>query len=192
MSVEKVPERRKSFLREALEIVFLALFIYVIIQYAVQTVHVIGNSMVHTLDDNDFIIISKLSYKLHEPQRGDIVVFLPPNEESRDFIKRIIAVPGDHFRIVGGRITVNGLQLEEPYLPEPWTANNTPFEGHEQVVPGRSYFVLGDNRNHSSDSRAFGYVKREHILGKAQIRVWPPSDIGLLNSRPILAKEPGR
>ncbi len=189
MSIQPVPPRPKSVFREALEIIFLALFIYVVIQYAVQTVHVIGHSMDRTLEHNDLLIASKLAYRLHEPERGDIVVFRPPNEESRDFIKRIVALPGDHFRIVGGKITVNGLVLEEPYLPEPWTANNTAFEGHEQVVPGRAYFVLGDNRNHSSDSRSFGYIKREAILGKAEVRIWPLYEIALLNSKPILAKE---
>jgi signal peptidase I len=188
MSVQPVPPRQKSFFREAAEIVFLALVIYVIIQYAIQSVHVIGHSMDRTLAHNDLLIASKIAYKLHEPERGDIVVFQPPNEDSRDFIKRIVALPGDHFKIVAGKITVNGLLLEEPYLPEPWTANNTPYEGHEQIVPAHSYFVLGDNRNHSSDSRSFGYIQRRAILGKAEVRVWPLLDIRMLNSKPILAK----
>lgn len=189
MSVQPVPPRQKSFFREAAEIVFLALVIYVVIQYAIQSVHVIGHSMDRTLADNDLLIASKIAYKLHDPERGDIVVFQPPNEDSRDFIKRIIALPGDHFKIVGGKITVNGLLLEEPYLPEPWITNNTVSEGHERIVPAHNYFVLGDNRNHSSDSRAFGYVERRAILGKAEVRVWPLYDIGLLHSKPILAKE---
>ncbi len=189
MTVQRVPGRQKSFFREAVEILFLAVVIYVVVQYAIQTVHVIGRSMDPTLEHDDLLIISKLSYRLHAPERGDIVVFVPPNEDSRDFIKRIIAVPGDHFRIVEGKITVNGQVLNEPYLAERWTVNNTPFEGHERVVPAKSYFVLGDNRNHSSDSRLFGYVSRQAILGKAEVRIWPLYEITLLNSKPILAKE---
>src|SRR5437660_12584291 len=86
--------RQKSFLRDTLEIVFLALALYLIIQYAVQTVHVLGSSMYGTLHDNDLLVASKISYKLHAPQRGDIIVFRPPNDGARDFIKRVVAVPG--------------------------------------------------------------------------------------------------
>src|SRR5438034_9082902 len=93
------PARQKSFLRDTLEIVFLALVLYVVIQYAVQTVHVLGSSMYSTLHDNDLLVASKISYKLHPPQRGDIIVFKPPDEASRDFIKRVIALPGERIRI---------------------------------------------------------------------------------------------
>ncbi len=186
--MQRVPARRKSLLREALEILFLAALIYVVVQYAVQTVHVLGFSMDPTLSDNDLLIMSKISYRLHAPERGDIIVIQPPTPgDNRDLIKRIVAVPGDHLRIEGGQIIVNGHVLEEPYLFEPWTANNTVFAGQERIVPVDSYFVLGDNRNHSKDSRSFGFVKRRAILGKAEVRIWPLSEIGLLNSRPVLA-----
>src|ERR1700716_3450407 len=112
------PTRQKSFLRDTLEIVFLALVLYVVIQYAVQTVHVLGSSMSLTLHDNDLLVASKISYKIHDPQRGDIIVFKPPNEDSRDFIKRVIALPGDKIRITNSVVYINGQVLREPYLPE--------------------------------------------------------------------------
>jgi signal peptidase I len=183
--------RQKSFFRDTLEIVFLALALYLVIQYAVQTVHVLGESMYATLRDNDLLVASKISYKLHPPQRGDIIVFRPPNDETRDFIKRVIAVPGDDLRIDRGVVYINGEVLHEPYLPEKWTYNNTwPADGHDVVVPADHYFVMGDNRNHSSDSRAFGFIDINSILGKAEVRIWPLDEVGLLNTRPTLAASP--
>src|SRR6202158_5601011 len=116
--------RQKSFLRDTLEIVFLALVLYVVIQYAVQTVHVLGSSMYSTLHDNDLLVASKISYKLHQPQRGDIIVFKPPDEASRDFIKRIIALTGARGHITHSVVYINGHVLSEPYLPERWTYDN--------------------------------------------------------------------
>ncbi len=186
----RVP-RQKPFLRDTLEIVFLALALYIVIQYAVQTVHVLGESMFATLRNNDLLVASKISYKLHQPERGDIVVFKPPNEDTRDFIKRVIAVPGDRLRIAQGTVYINGEVLHEPYLFERWTANNTwPADGHEVLVPADHYFVMGDNRNHSSDSRLFGFIARETILGKAEVRIWPIDEVALLNSKPTLAAGP--
>lgn len=182
---------QKSFFRDTLEIVFLALALYIVIQYAVQTVHVLGSSMYGTLRDNDLLVASKISYKLHRPERGDIIVFKPPNEDSRDFIKRVIAVPGDRLHIVQGTIYINGEVLKESYLPERWTSNNTyPPDGRDLLIPTSQYFVMGDNRNHSSDSRTFGYVRQEDILGKAEVRIWPLDGVSLLNSKPTLAAGP--
>ena len=185
------PAQQKSFFRDTLEIVFLALALYLVIQYAVQTVHVLGTSMFGTLHDQDLLVASKISYKLHAPQRGDIIIFKPPNDDARDFIKRVIAVPGDRLRIDKGTVYINGEVLKEPYLPERWTLNNTwPTDGREVIVPPDHYFVLGDNRNHSSDSRTFGYIDINEILGKAEVRIWPIADAGLLNSHPTLAAAP--
>src|SRR5438105_10746342 len=164
--------RQKSFFRDTLEIVFLALALYLIIQYAVQTVHVLGSSMFPTLHDNDLLVASKISYKLHAPQRGDIIVFKPPDEASRDFIKRIIALPGERIRITNGVVYINDQVLREPYLPEKWTYNNNwPASGQDQIMPTGEYFVMGDNRNHSSASRTFGPITTQSILGKAEVRI---------------------
>jgi signal peptidase I len=185
------PAQQKSFFRDTLEIVFLALALYLVIQYAVQTVHVLGTSMFGTLHDQDLLVASKISYKLHAPQRGDIIIFKPPNDDARDFIKRVIALPGDRLRIDKATVYINGEVLKEPYLPERWTLNNTwPTDGREVIVPPDHYFVLGDNRNHSSDSRTFGYIDINEILGKAEVRIWPIADAGLLNSHPTLAAAP--
>src|SRR5437667_5252969 len=183
--------RQKSFLRDTLEIVFLALVLYVVIQYAVQTVHVLGSSMYGTLHDNDLLVASKISYKLHQPQRGDIVVFKPPDEASRDFIKRIIALPGERIHVANSVVYINGQVLREPYLPERWTYNNNwPASGQDQLIPPDQYFVLGDNRNHSSDSRTFGPNELDSILGKAELRTWPPGNVGFFGAKPTLAAGP--
>jgi signal peptidase I len=185
------PTRQKSFFRDTLEIVFLALALYLVIQYAVQTVHVLGSSMYATLENNDLLVASKISYKLHPPQRGDIVIFKPPDPDVRDFIKRVIAVPGDRLRIDHGVVYINGGVLQEPYLPEKWTYNNTwPATGQDYVIPPDHYFVMGDNRNHSSDSRVFGPIDASSIVGKAEIRIWPLNEFGLLTSKPTLSAGP--
>ncbi|HVH64515.1 MAG TPA: signal peptidase I [Candidatus Acidoferrum sp.] len=179
--------RQKSFIRDTLEIVFLALVLYVVIQYAVQTVHVLGSSMQRTLHDNDLLVASKISYKLHPPQRGDIIVFKPPDEASRDFIKRIIGMPGERIRIVNSVVYINDRVLHEPYLPEKWTYNNNwPSSGQDYIILPDQYFVMGDNRNHSSDSRTFGPITLDSILGKAEVRIWPLDTLGLLDQKPSL------
>src|SRR3981081_334253 len=185
------PPRQKSFLRDTLEIVFLALVLYVVIQYAVQTVHVLGSSMYSTLHDNDLLVASKISYKLHQPQRGDIIVFQPPATAKHHFIKRIIALPGERVHITNSVVYINGQVLHEPYLPEKWTYNNNwPASGQDQLIPPDQYFVMGDNRKHSSDSRSFGPVDRDAILGKAEIRIWPLGQLGFLGAKPTLAAGP--
>ena len=165
--------KQKSFLRDLAEVVVLALVLYVLIQFAVQTIHVMGPSMENTLQNNDFLIASKLDYRLHDPQRGDIIVFKPNNEATNDYIKRIVAGPGDHLRISHAEIFINNKKLKEGYLPEPWTWSDTWNNGNEDVVPANSYFVMGDNRNHSTDSRFLGYQKKDQFLGKAWLRIWP-------------------
>jgi signal peptidase I len=168
--------KQKSFLRDLLEVVVLALVLYLIINFAVQTIHVIGPSMQNTLQNNDFLVASKISYHLHDPQRGDIVVFKPSNGSDSDYIKRIIAVPGDHLRISHAEVFINGHKLKEDYLPEAWSWADTWNQGNEDVVPTGSYFVMGDNRNHSTDSRVLGYQKKDEFLGKAWVRIWPLGD----------------
>ena len=157
-----------------------------------QTVHVVGISMVPTLQDNDLLIASKLDYRVHAPQRGDIIILKSPLDPSRDYIKRVVGLPGDHLLIRNHRVLVNGDALEEPYVgswvgtPD-WPAAPDAVDG--QTVPPGMYFVMGDNRDHSSDSRLFGWVDRGQIDGKAVLRVWPLSHASLLELRPTLARE---
>ncbi|TMD71193.1 MAG: signal peptidase I, partial [Chloroflexi bacterium] len=147
-----------SLLRELLEVIVLAVILYVGISFAVQAVHVEGLSMWATLDNNDYLIANKVDYRLHAPQRGDIIILRPPTSNSTDFIKRVIALPGEKLLIRSGVVYINGHRLDEPYLPEAWvTDNNYPTNGSDgEVMPPNDYFVMGDNRNRSQDSRFFG------------------------------------
>jgi signal peptidase I len=175
-------EHRKSWLRDFVEVVLLALALFVIISFAVQTIHVMGPSMENTLQNNDFLIASKISYRLHDPQRGDIVIFKPSNDAQHDYIKRIIAGPGDKLRVSHAQIFVNGHRLKEDYLPEPWTWSDTWNQGNEDTVPAGQYFVMGDNRNHSTDSRFLGYQRKDAFLGKAWVRIWPINTLTVFHS----------
>ncbi|HEX6548944.1 MAG TPA: signal peptidase I [Candidatus Dormibacteraeota bacterium] len=166
--------------------ILLAVGLYVVITFAIQTVHVLGLSMYPTLNNNDYLVATKIDYRFHGPQRGDIIVMRDPFDSSRDFIKRVIAVPGDRLEIRDSHIYINGQLLVEPYLrtDEPWTVNNTwpppgmPNAGGPYVLAANQYFVMGDNRNASSDSRVFGPISRDRIDARAWFRIWPLSSFG--------------
>src|SRR4030088_585332 len=122
-----------SLLREVFEVVVLAVILYFGTSFAVQAVHVEGLSMYATLDDNDYLIANKIDYRLHPPQRGDIIILRPPADNSKDFIKRVIALPGEKLLIRGGVVYINGHKLDQAaYLPEVWTTfNNLPQTGSD-------------------------------------------------------------
>jgi signal peptidase I len=169
-----------SLLREVAEVVVLAVILYFGISFVVQAVHVEGLSMWATLDNDDYLIANKIDYRLHAPERGDIVILRPPTNNSTDFIKRIIALPGEKLLIRSGVVYINGHHLVEPYIPDAWTfQNNWPTDGTDgRVIPPNQYFVMGDNRNRSQDSRFFGPITRDRIDGKAWFRIWPLSKFG--------------
>ena len=169
-----------SLLREVFEVVMLAVILYFGISFAVQAVHVEGLSMYATLDDNDYLIANKIDYRLHAPQRGDIIILRPPADNSKDFIKRVIALPGEKLLIRDSVVYINGHRLDEPYLPEAWTTlNNWPSNNSDgQVMKSNEYFVMGDNRNRSQDSRIFGPIGRDRIDGRAWFRIWPLDHFG--------------
>ena len=178
-----------SLLREVAEVVVLAVILYFGISFAVQAVHVEGLSMYATLDDNDYLIANKIDYRLHPPQRGDIVILRPPTNNSTDFIKRIIGLPGERVLIRSGYVYINGHKLDEPYLPEAWVNDaNWPDNGSQgQVMGPNEYFVMGDNRNRSQDSRFFGPITRDRIDGKAWFRIWPLDHFGnIYQKMPVL------
>ena len=179
-----------SLLREVAEVVVLAIILYFGISFAVQAVHVEGLSMYATLDDNDYLIADKIDYRLHPPQRGDIIILRPPTDNSKDFIKRVIALPGEKLLIRDGIVYINGHKLDEPYLPEAWTTLNNPAPwsvGDGAVIPANDYFVMGDNRNRSQDSRIFGPIGRDRIDGRAWFRIWPLDHFGNIYAQePIL------
>jgi signal peptidase I len=174
------PSTASSLLRELVEVVVLAVILYFGISFAVQAVHVEGLSMFATLDDNDYLIANKIDYRLHAPQRGDIIILRPPTDNSKDFIKRIIALPGERLLISSGFVYINGHKLDEPYLPEQWTSLNnwSPGGPDGTIVPANEYFVMGDNRNRSQDSRTFGFISRDRIDGRAWFRIWPLANFG--------------
>jgi signal peptidase I len=182
-----------SLFRELAEVVVLAVILYFGISFAVQAVHVEGLSMWATLDDNDYLIANKVDYRLHNPQRGDIIILRPPTDNSKDFIKRVIALPGERLLIRSGVVYINGRKLDEPYLPEAWIAftdwpsNNS----NGQVMGANQYFVMGDNRNRSQDSRIFGPITRDRIDGRAWFRIWPLNHFGgIYSQQPILETAP--
>ena len=132
--------------------------------------------MVPTLHNNQYLIVNKLSYHFAEPRRGDIVVFRFPHDPSRDFIKRIIALPGEAVEVHSGQVFINEQLLEEPYVRAP------PLYSYpRRTVPPGEYFVLGDNRNNSSDSRSWGWLPQEYVIGKAWLSYWPLDWFGPLS-----------
>jgi len=178
-----------SLLRELAEVIVLAVILYFGISFAVQAVHVEGLSMWATLDDNDYLIANKIDYRLHAPQRGDIIILRPPTDNSKDFIKRVIALPGERLLIRDGIVYINGHKLDEPYLPEQWTVfTNWPANNpNGQLMGPNEYFVMGDNRNRSQDSRTFGPITRDRVDGRAWFRIWPLAYFGgIYSQQPIL------
>jgi signal peptidase I len=135
-----------------------------------------GSSMAPGIHDGDRILVDHLSFLFRDVHRGDIVVLQYPLDPSLDYIKRVIGLPGDEVTIDGPNVSVNGVQLDEPYIAEP----DPRCHLVEVVAPG-SYFVLGDNRPHSSDSREFGQVPAENLVGLVNLRIWPPARAGILN-----------
>lgn len=203
--VSRRRRRRGGWLRDLLEVLLIALVLYIIIWTALQTVRVDGTSMVGTLQDQDLLLASKISYDFGaNPSRGDIVVLIPPSDPSRDFIKRVIGLPGDIIEVDGSKHPTQVLikpggkgswqLLHEPYLPQPWTTldnccgpdGKASASGEPYTVPQGQYFVMGDNRNFSSDSRSFGPVPRKNILAKAFLRIWPVNHFGGLGNGPTL------
>jgi signal peptidase I len=176
--------RGRGILTEVAEVAVLALGLYLIINVAIQTVHVVGLSMFPTLGDQDYLVATKIDYRFHPPQRGDIIIMRDPYDASQDFIKRVIGLPGDRLLIRNGELFINGRHVDEPYInQEPWTQNADWPPGESPSTDGRAlnpdeYFVMGDNRNHSSDSRLFGPVHRDQIQARAWIRVLPLTRIG--------------
>ena len=171
-----------SIVMELVEVAILAIILYFGISFAVQTVHVEGLSMFATLDDNDYLIANKIDYKLHAPQRGDIIILRPPTLSTTDYIKRVIGLPGERLLIRDGIVYINGHKLDEPYLPEAWTINTDWGGPNGEVLPPDDYFVMGDNRNRSQDSRTFGPIGRDRIDGRAWFRIWPLNRFGNIYS----------
>lgn len=176
--IEEKPKDTKavwiSHIIEYAQVFLLAFIIYFVIDYAILArVRVEEVSMRPTLLPGDRALVSKLAYRFSDPERGDVVVFHSPTEPA-DYIKRVIGIPGDIVEVDQGVVKVNGQILDEPYLAEPPAYLGT------WEVPEGSLFVLGDNRNQSSDSHEWGFITRSSIVGKAFVVYWPFSEIKVL------------
>jgi len=164
----------RSLLREVLETILLTIIIFLVLNTATGRFQVRGSSMEPTLHDGQYLVISKLTYWIHPPERGDIIVFHPPDNPAEDYIKRIVGLPGEQVEIQSGQVWVDGILLEEPYI-----ANHSSYSGSWSLGDGE-YFVLGDNRSNSSDSHTWGMLPQENIVGKAWLCYWPPEEWGLV------------
>jgi signal peptidase I len=160
------------------DLLFALFFSFVIILFFYQPVKVEGGSMEPGLEDQERIFINKLVYRLESIEHGDIVVFRYPRDTRKSFIKRVIGLPGDRVRITFGRVYLNGQLVPEPYVPSEYLDGSS---YSEFVIPANSYFVLGDHRSMSRDSREFGPVLRSYIYGKAVFGYWPIEKLGVLH-----------
>jgi signal peptidase I len=149
-----------------------------IIMFLYQPVRVEGTSMLPRLEDRDRLFINKFVYHFEAIHRGDVVVFHYPRDPEKSYIKRVIAVPGDRLRIDHGRVYLNGKLLHESYVPEKYRDTRSM---PEMVIPEDEYFMMGDHRSISSDSREFGPVDRDLIYGKAVFVYWPTRDAGVVD-----------
>lgn len=164
----------RSFLREILETILLTGIIFLVLNTTTGRFQVRGSSMEPTLEDGQYMVVSKVVYWIHSPERGDVIVFHPPNNPKEDYIKRIIGLPGEQVQIESGTVLADGVLLEEPYIASPGF-----YSGVWDLGEGE-YFVLGDNRRNSSDSHAWGVFPEKDIVGKAWLCYWPPEKWGLV------------
>ena len=161
-------------------LVSLAISAFIII-FLYQPVKVEGTSMMPGLEDQERIFVNKFVYRWEPISRGDIVVFRYPRDTSKSYIKRVIGVAGDRVRIENGQVYVNDQPIEEDYVPSEYAdARSYPEHGGDIIVPAGSYFVLGDHRTMSNDSRDFGPVNERYIYGKAVFGYWPMEKLGRL------------
>ncbi len=155
------------------------LFMYLLVM---QPHKIKGNSMQPNFPDGEYLLTDKVSYRFREPERGEVIVFVAPGTNDDEFIKRIIALPGEKIMLQNENVFINGQQLDESYLSDDLPTPSGAFlkEGEEVLVPEGSVIVFGDNRVASSDSRAWGFVTKEKITGRAWVTYWPVSKAGLV------------
>jgi len=147
-----------------------AVYATLIVTFGFQVARVEGMSMAPTLQDQDRLIVNKLAYRIGDPKVGDIVMLYYPLKPEKSFVKRIIAEEGDQVRIVDGRVFRNDVPLDDSFVPQEYRSHD---DWGPQVIPEGYYFVMGDHRNNSSDSRHWGFVPKKYIIGKVQLRWWP-------------------
>jgi signal peptidase I len=185
-SEEKEKQPLKDILLELLQTVALAVILFFIIDAVVARVRVENVSMLPTLHEGEFLLVNKLAYRLGGMNYGDIVVFHAPVEPGKDYIKRLIGLPGDNVVVADGKVKVNGKAFTEPYISAP------PQYNGQWTVPQDSAFVLGDNRNESSDSHQWGFVPLKNMVGKAIVIYWPFNQFRVLNSPQVVSASSGQ
>ena len=191
----------KSFLRETLETIGLAFLLFLLINIVSARARVDGYSMLPTLNDGEFVLVSRLTNLFGGYQHGDIIVFRPPmypeasffrhllglpsiSDEYEDYIKRVIGLPGETVKVENGSVFIDGVRLIEPYIAAP------PDYSGEWTVPAGELFVLGDNRNNSADSHVWGFLPIKNVLGRAVVVYWPFSDWTVLKSNQAVLAAP--
>ncbi|HZD56817.1 MAG TPA: signal peptidase I [Anaerolineales bacterium] len=180
-------EKRSGFLRfvmDVLETLILSVILFAGINAISARIRVDGSSMEPSLHSGEFVIVSKLSYKIGSPHIGDVIVFHFPRDPEQEYIKRVIGLPGDHVEVKNGSVYVNGQRLDENYIAADPAYNIT------RDVPEDALFVLGDNRNNSSDSHNWGPVPLDFVVGKAIFVYWPPTNWGVIEHPAIAVAAP--
>lgn len=178
------PPRSSSIKREVFEwakmVVWVAVMFYGLRTFVVEGFEIRGHSMENTLENHERVLVAKFIYMFRPIQQGDVIVFRFPNDPTRRFVKRVIGLPGDTVEIKNGIVIVNGEPVDEPYVYE----NGRDFRFGKNLaskrVPEGHYYVLGDHRNVSSDSRSWKAIPRDAVIGKVVFRFWPPSEVGVL------------
>src|SRR2546421_584757 len=195
MNVELDFEKRYRLVREVIETIVLTILMFLVIRLAVQNFNIEGMSMEPSLHDKELILVDKWTYLFHAPSRGDVVVFVAPTHSDQDYIKRIVALPGDTITIHDTTVIVDGATLNETYVDPHHQGNVYAYKTiSNMIIPPNDYFVLGDNRIGSSDSRDWGVLPRSNIIGRAALVYWPlgqsnngllPNDIATWQHSPI-------
>jgi signal peptidase I len=169
--------RPRNPLFDILETLLLAVVLFFGINYLSARIRVDGSSMEPTLSNQEFVLVNRLAYKIGEPSRGDIIVFSLPDNADKEYIKRVVGLPGDRIEINGRQVIVNGEVQDEPYIAA------DPIYSGSWTVPDGSLFVLGDNRNNSTDSHVWGPVDSSLAIGKAMLIYWPPEKWGIIDTQ---------
>ena len=179
----------RTFFRDVLTTLIIAAVIFIGLQSTMKSIIVDGPSMNYSFHDGQRVLVNKVVYKLHDPERGNVIIFHPPssyNSETIPYIKRIIGLPGESVEIKDGTVYIHQaggsvFTLNEPYITE---ENKVSYVGN--MIPEGEYFVLGDNRNNSDDSRHFGVIERQDIIGKAWLSIWPLEYWGLVTNHSLI------